>query len=532
MYIAAHERFREQRRKMTDETISRKSPLDAMPSKRAAGISMHITSLPGRYGIGEIGDEARAFVDTMSRMGLTVWQVLPLGPTGYGDSPYQPLSSFAGNEMLIDFATFIRVGLITSSEADGLLNLSTDAVDYGAVIPGKRALLKRATSRFGVHADAAIKAEFDRYLDGNDQLWLHDYALFRVLKTRYNERAWTDWPAEYANREPAALRKAEAEFANDIENTKILQFLLHRQWQRLRRHAEENGIALLGDMPIYVALDSADAWANRDIVMLDDDGRPSRVAGVPPDYFSKDGQLWGTPVYDWDYHARTGFQWWIDRLQKAVEQFDLVRIDHFRGFESYWSVPADAATAREGEWIKGPGDAIFRALGAALGELPIVAEDLGVITDRVDALRARHNIPGMKVLQFEIDRDDFDPADISRDTVCYTATHDNDTTLGWFTGSEADARSPEAVRATRRKALKATGGAPESIHNDMIRLAFSTDAQLAIAPLQDYLGLGSEARMNAPGKPDGNWRWRVLPEQLTPSFCDSVAELVDTANRV
>jgi 4-alpha-glucanotransferase len=261
--------------------------------------------------------------------------------------------------------------------------------------------------------------------------------------------------------------------------------------------------------------------------MLDDDGRPSRVAGVPPDYFSKDGQLWGTPVYDWDYHARTGFQWWIDRLQKAVEQFDLVRIDHFRGFESYWSVPADAATAREGEWIKGPGDAIF----GALGELPIVAEDLGVITDRVDALRARHNIPGMKVLQFEIDRDDFDPADISRDTVCYTATHDNDTTLGWFTGSEADARSPEAVRETRRKALKATGGAPESIHNDMIRLAFSTDAQLAIAPLQDYLGLGSEARMNAPGKPDGNWRWRVLPEQLTPSVCDSVSGLVNAADR-
>ena len=516
---------------MNDKPNSHKPPTGAMLSHRMAGVSLHITSLPGHYGIGEIGDEARAFVDTMSRMGLGVWQVLPLGPTGYGDSPYQPLSSFAGNEMLIDFATFIRVGLITSSEADSLLNLPTNAVDYGALIPGKRALLRRATGRFDVHADAAIKADFDRYLDENDRLWLHDYALFRALKTEHGERSWTGWSAGYANREPAALRKAEARFADEIESTKILQFLLHRQWQRLRRHAKESGVALLGDMPIYVALDSADAWANRELVKLDDQGKPSQVAGVPPDYFSKDGQLWGTPVYDWDYHAESGYQWWINRLRKSIEQFDLVRIDHFRGFESFWSVPADAATAREGEWVEGPGDAIFSALGAALGKLPIVAEDLGVITDRVDALRARHGIPGMKVLQFEVDRDDFDPADISRDTVCYTATHDNDTTLGWFTGSEDDARTPAAVRETRRKVLKATGGAPESIPNDMIRLAFSTDAQLAVAPLQDYLGLGSAARMNAPGRPDGNWRWRVLREQLTPSFCDSVAGLVNAADR-
>jgi 4-alpha-glucanotransferase len=487
--------------------------------------------LPGRYGIGEVGDEARAFTETLRRMQLGVWQVLPLGPTGYGDSPYQPLSSFAGNEMLIDCATFIRVGLITSSEADSLLNLPANSVDYGALIPGKRALLQRATGRFDVHANAAIKADFDRYLDDNDQAWLHDYALFRALKTEHDERTWTEWPAGYANREPAALRRAESRFANEIESTKILQFLLHRQWQRLRRHAEENGVALLGDMPIYVALDSADAWANREIVMLDDRGRPSRVAGVPPDYFSKDGQLWGTPVYDWDYHARTGYQWWIDRLRKAIEQFDLVRIDHFRGFESYWSVPADAATARDGEWVSGPGDAIFEALGAALGSLPIVAEDLGVITERVDALRSRHDIPGMKVLQFEIERDDFDPAEISRDTALYTATHDNDTTLGWFSGSDDDTRSRETVLETRKKALKLTGGKPETIHNDLIQMAFSTDAGLAIAPLQDYLGLGSGTRMNVPGKPDGNWRWRVRAEQLTPAFCDSVAGMVDRTGR-
>jgi 4-alpha-glucanotransferase len=507
------------------------SPAHALPARRRAGVSLHVTSLPGRYGVGEIGDEARAFVDTMCRMGLSVWQVLPLGPTGYGDSPYQPLSSFAGNELLIDFATLIRVGLISSSEADGLLNLPSDHVDYGAVIPHKQGLLRRATGRFEVHADAGVKADLDRYLDENNDLWLHDYALFRILKTRHGERAWIEWVPEYMNRDPAALAKLEADAALEIESIKILQFLLHRQWQRLRGYAAERGVQLLGDMPIYIALDSADAWANREIVLLGDDGRPQQVAGVPPDYFSEDGQLWGNPVYDWDYHSSTGYRWWIDRLMKAVEQFDLVRIDHFRGFESFWSVPADAATAKEGEWVAGPGDAIFEALKASLGALPIIAEDLGVITDQVDALRRRNSIPGMKVLQFEIDRDDFDPADIERNSVCYTATHDNDTTVGWFKGGRGDTRSAAAIRKTQEAALKLTGGSPKTIHNDMIKMAFSTDAQLAIAPLQDYLGLGSAARMNVPGRPDGNWRWRFLPEQLAPGFCDSVTKLVDDAER-
>lgn len=464
-------------------------------------------------------------------MGLGVWQVLPLGPTGYGDSPYQPLSSFACNEMLIDLATFIRVGLVTSSEADGLLDLPAGAVDYGELIPRKQALLQRATGRFEVHADAEVKADFDRYLDANNDLWLHDYALFRILKTKHEERAWTEWAPEYVNRESGALRKLESGSARDIESIKILQFLLHRQWQRLRSYATDRNVQLLGDMPIYVALDSADAWANREIVLLDDDGRPKQVAGVPPDYFSEDGQLWGNPVYDWDHHASTGYRWWIDRLRKSAEQFDLVRIDHFRGFDAFWSVPAGAATAKEGAWVDGPGNAFFEAIEASLGALPIIAEDLGVITDRVDALRKRYGIPGMKVLQFELDRDDFTIAEIERDSVCYTATHDNDTTVGWFTGSPGDTRSADAIAGTRKAALKATGGSPETIHKDLIQMAFSTDAQLAIAPLQDYLGLGSEARMNVPGRPDGNWRWRVLPKLLTPAFCGSVAKMVDEANR-
>jgi 4-alpha-glucanotransferase len=494
-------------------------------------VSLHITSLPGRYGIGTTGDEAREFVDVMRRMGLSVWQVLPLGPTGYGDSPYQPLSSFAGNEMLIDLARFIRVGLVSSSEADALLSLPSGSVDYGALIPAKRALLRRATGRFQVFADAALKADYDRFLDANDALWLNDYALFRVLKSLHGERAWTDWPGKFANREPAALRKVAAQSADEIESIKVLQFLLDRQWQRLRHHANEQGVTMLGDMPIYVALDSADVWANREIVALDDSGLPSQVAGVPPDYFSEDGQLWGTPVYDWAYHASTDYRWWIQRLERAIAQFDLVRIDHFRGFEAYWSVPAAADTARDGEWVPGPGHAFFDAVRTAMGKLPIVAEDLGDITDEVHALRRRYGIPGMKVLQFEIDREDFNPAEIEAASVCYTATHDNDTTVGWFEGGDQDTRSAETVRKTRQAALALTGGSAATIHNDMIRLAFETSAQLAIAPLQDYLGLGSDARMNIPGKPDGNWRWRVQAEQLTPAFCDSVMQLVEAADR-
>jgi 4-alpha-glucanotransferase len=501
-------------------------------TQRRAGVCLHITSLPGRYGIGEAGDEAQAFVDALSRMGIGVWQFLPPGPTGYGDSPYQPLSTFAGNEMLIDVATIIRAGLVTSSEADSLLSLPSEFVDYGRLIPLKSALLNRAVGRFHVQADSDIKAAFDRYVDEHDEAWLHDYALFRVLKSKHEERAWPGWSPEYTNRDQPALRKIEQDAAQQIENWKILQFLLARQWQRLHKYAAEQNVSLFGDLPFYVSLDSADAWANRDILSLDRNGLPNRVAGVPPDYFSKDGQLWGNPVYDWDYHARTSYHWWVDRLRLAADQCDFVRIDHFRGFESYWSVPAGAETARDGEWHKGPGNAIFDVLQSSLGGLPIVAEDLGVITSEVDALRERHGIPGMKVLQFEIARDDFEPGDIERNSVCYTATHDNDTTVGWFHGGDHDTRSPSDIRRTQKKALSVTGGSVDTIHTDMIRLAFATRAQIAIAPLQDYLGLDSDARMNVPGSTDANWRWRVTSEQLSPAFLDSVRQLVDESNRL
>ena len=502
-----------------------------LPAERLAGMCLHITSLPGRYGIGEIGDAAFEFIDALTRMHLRVWQFLPTGPTAYGDSPYQPLSTFAGNELLIDTAALIRAGLLTSNEADSLLRLPTNTVDYGRLIPAKKALLKRATSRFHTQANADVKADLAAFLDENDAAWLHDYALFRILKAQHGERPWPEWQTDFVQRDTKALSKVEHAAAADIESVKISQFLFHRQWQQLRAYAGERGILMFGDMPICIALDSSDAWANRNIVCLDDSGWPTHVAGVPPDYFSEDGQLWGNPLYDWQKHAENGYAWWIERLRKSVELADLVRIDHFRGFESYWSVPADATTARAGEWLPGPGDAIFDAIRDSLGQLPIVAEDLGIITPEVDALRERHAIPGMKVLQFEVGSDEFNIDDIDSNCVCYTGTHDNDTTVGWFRGSPNDKRSEMEIRRTREQVLEFTDGRPETIHNDLIRLAFSTKARLAIAPMQDYLGLGSEARLNTPGTSADNWRWRVEPERLTPALMDSIGNDVAAADR-
>ena len=319
--------------------------------------------------------------------------------------------------------------------------------------------------------------------------------------------------------------------ADEIRGIKIIQYLFFRQWQALRSYAHDNGIVLFGDMPIYIALDSSDAWAHRELLRIDRDGNPDHVAGVPPDYFSADGQLWGNPLYDWEKHAASGYQWWIDRLRATADLADLVRIDHFRGFEAYWAVPAEAETARDGAWEPGPGDAIFDAMTNALGKLPIVAEDLGVITPEVEDLRDRHNIPGMHVLQFDVCDPSFQLSDVKQNSVCYTGTHDNDTTIGWFRGSPEDMRGTSEIALHQEAALKVTGGSAETIHTDLIRAAFSTDACIAIAPLQDYLGLGSEARLNTPGTPGGNWRWRVLESQLSPKLCDNIASIVEASER-
>jgi 4-alpha-glucanotransferase len=464
-------------------------------------------------------------------MQLGVWQFLPTGPTAYGDSPYQPLSTFAGNEMLISIGTLLEQGLLEDHEVEELKTLPNDYVDYGRLIPIKSRLLDIAARRFHYQADDAQKARYFAFIAANDAAWLHDYAIFRILKTRHGERPWPEWQPPYVRRDEEELRNFEKSANGDVRAIKTTQFFFFEQWRRFRDYAHENGVMLFGDMPICIALDSSDAWANRDILCLDENGHPDHVAGVPPDYFSEDGQLWGNPLYDWEKHAADGYGWWIDRLRASAELADIVRIDHFRGFESYWSVPSDAETARIGAWEPGPGDAIFEAMQDALGNLPIVAEDLGVITPEVEGLRDRHEIPGMRVLQFDVCDEGFTLSDVEQNSVCYTGTHDNDTTIGWFQGSPNDIRSREEIVTAQQAALKVTGGKPETIHLDLIRAALSTKAQLAIAPMQDYLGLGSEARLNIPGKPGGNWRWRVLFTQLTPEVCDNVATMVRESGR-
>lgn len=502
---------------------------------RRAGVSLHLSSLPGVHGIGDIGDSATAFVDRLVDMQLGVWQFLPLGPTAYGDSPYQPLSAFAGNANLIGLDPLLRLGLLREDELQDLASLPRDYVDYGRLIPAKRALLARAAERFNARQDNGLKAEYEEFLHARGSQWLDDYALFRVLKTAHGERPWPEWGPGYVRREPAALAKAGEEFRESVERTRITQFLFDRQWRALKAYASERGVCLFGDMPIYVALDSADAWSHPETLLIDRDGRPSHVAGVPPDYFSEDGQLWGNPLYDWAHHEQTGFRWWIERVRHAAQQNHLVRIDHFRGFEAFWSVPYGAPTAKEGEWIDGPGDALFVALeGAlhgALGKLPIVAEDLGVITPAVDALRAKHDIPGMVVLQFEVADPEFTLESIEENSVCYTGTHDNDTTLGWFRGNGDDTRTAAEIEVAQARALELTGGSPGTIHRDMIRLALASKAAIAVAPMQDFLGLGSAARLNRPGTTLNNWRWRLSADALQPALVEEITGMVRDASR-
>lgn len=502
-----------------------------LPPGRTAGTILPVASLPGRYGIGEIGSEAFRFVDTLRKMGLTVWQFLPLGPTGYGDSPYQSLSTFAGNTMLIDIDDLIHKGLLTSDEVAGLRDLPADRIDYGELISRKSSLLDFAASRFAAKANSDLKSGFDNFLERSDARWLKDYALFRVLKSRHGERAWPEWPAQFVHHDPAALAKLEKDAAVEIDRVKVLQYLFFEQWQRLRNYANSSGIYLFGDMPIYVALDSADAWANRDILDIDIDGRADFVSGVPPDMFSRDGQFWGNPLYDWQMNAKTGYRWWIDRVAAAIQMSDIVRIDHFIGFAQYWSIPADAESAKTGTWHRGPGDPMFQAITKALGPPPIVAENLGVITPEVEALRMKHNIPGMTVIQCDVSEKKLNLDGVTEDCVCYTGTHDNDTTKGWFQGSPIDARTEQEILADRDDVLQATGGTAETIALDVVKTAFATRASLAVAPIQDFLELGSEARINTPGTRTNNWRWRVSQSQLSDEFCEGIANIVIQSGR-
>lgn len=484
---------------------------------RAAGVLLHPTSLPGPHGIGELGPAALAFLEFLAASGQRLWQMLPLGPTGPGGSPYQPYSAFAGNPLLISTAWLREAGLAAPEDLASEYSFNDDRLDFDPVTQFKERLLRRAFARFTPDGD------FSAFTNAQ-QGWLDDYALFMALKAEYGGASWTTWEPRLAGREPRALAAARHDFAPEVRFHQFVQYHFFLHCGAVRRRATELGIRIVGDLPIFVALESADVWAHPDYFHLDADRRPTFVAGVPPDYFSATGQLWGNPLYRWDVLARDGYAWWIERLRHALTLCDVVRLDHFRGLEAYWAVPAGEATAVGGAWVPGPRADFLAVARAALGGLPLVAEDLGSITPEVERLRDEFELPGMKVLQFAFSHpaNPYLPHNHVRRCVVYTGTHDNDTTRGWWetlTGAE---------RAFAQAYLGIRGA---DISWDLIRVALASVADLAIVPLQDLLALGSEARMNAPGEPAGNWRWRVNADALTPALAARLRALTELYDR-
>jgi len=495
-----------------------------MRKERKSGILLHPTSLPGPGGIGSFGPEARRFVDFLRDAGQSLWQILPLGPTSYGNSPYMCYSAFAGNPLLIDLERLVAEGDLKRTDLRD--DLPADRVDYPKVEEYRSGVLCTAAAAFFAGGKSARMEEFWHFCDTTP--WLHDFALFMALKSRYRDTAkdWTDWPPELAGRDAVALEEASLELGTAIGEQKYRQWQFFRQWREMRDYANKRGIGVFGDLPIFVAYDSADVWANPHLFHLDEKGRPSVVAGVPPDYFSKNGQLWGNPLYDWEEMAHHGFGWWIERVRASLNLYDLVRIDHFRGFAGYWEVRAGEKTARNGRWMPGPGAPLFEALQAALGGLPLVAEDLGVITPDVEALRDRFAFPGMKILQFAFGSDPGNPY-LPHNHVCnsvvYTGTHDNDTTAGWF--SALSAREKKTVL----RYLASTG---DDIVWDLNRTVIASVADTAILPLQDILGLPSDSRMNLPGTAGGNWCWRFRAGELTGKLAKKLREMTELYGRL
>ncbi len=470
--------------------------------KRSAGIFLHPTSLPSPFGVGDLGPWAKRFVDILADNGQSWWQVCPLGPTGYGDCPYQVLSSFAGNPLMISPELLRDRGLLTNEELSGLPVLPADHVDFAAARSLKTKFLDMAVARF------SDDHEFNEFCE-NERYWLDDYALFMAIKELRNGAHWNTWEASLKLRFPASLDEMDHAERRRIRRHKFLQFIFQQQWQELRAYANSRGVKIIGDIPYYAAYDSADAWSSPDTFELDDAGNPRRIGGVPPDYFSATGQLWGNPVYAWESMKETGYSWWVNRVRRSLALVDVVRIDHFRGLEAFWAVPAGSETAVNGEWIKGPDIAFFNVLERELGgHLPLIAEDLGVITDQVNALRKNAGLPGMKVLQFAFDGNTdnpYLPYNITSDSVVYTGTHDNDTSLGWF--SLLDEKAKAFV-------CEYIGCTPESFMTEFVRTAYVSNAELCILPMQDVLFLGEGHRMNVPGLADGNWGWRFTEEML------------------
>lgn len=491
---------------------------------RAAGLLLHITSLPGRFGIGDLGPQALRFLEWARSAGQRLWQVLPLGPTGPGNSPYGCSSAFAGNPLLISPELLVEEGLLEASSLAEAPAFPPERVDFPRVTRWKEDLLRRSWDRFSRRSGDRAREDLREFAEAPPQSWLADWTLFAAIRARSHGLPWSAWDRGLSRREPESLARASASLADEIAYQQYLQWLFHTQWQGVRREAAGRGIGVIGDVPFYPALDSADVWANQRLFALDVDGAPERVAGVPPDYFSSTGQLWGNPLYRWDEMEEEVFTWWIERLRANLARCDLMRVDHFRAFAAYWAVPAGETTAASGQWVPGPGARLFRAARAALGELPILAEDLGVITPDVRELLSELGLPGMRVLQFAFFEPDSEhlPHRHAVNAVVYTGTHDNDTARGWFERLEAE---------EKERVLDYLGGSPGSIWWDMIRAAYTSVGERAIVPLQDVLGLDSRARMNTPAEPAGNWAWRAPEGAFAPDVARRLRRLAALTGR-
>jgi 4-alpha-glucanotransferase len=497
---------------------------------RASGILLHATSLPGRFGIGDLGPAAQAFLDFLAETGQRWWQLLPLNPTGYGNSPYQSYSSYAGNPLLISPERLVDDGWLRADDWNDYPVMPETHVDFDAVVAAKERLFRRAFERFRPH-----HFDFETFQADNAH-WLNDYALYMALKEVHHGIPWFEWEHGLVVRKAETVARWREQLADSVLYYQFVQYAFDRQWRALREACAARDVHLIGDLPIFVALDSADVWARPELFQLDEHCRPTFMAGVPPDYFSETGQLWGNPVYRWEAHAAEKFAWWIARMRAVTNRVDLVRLDHFRGFEAYWEIPAGSETAATGRWALGPGSAFLDALRTALGGLPIIAEDLGNITVEVEALRDRFELPGMRILQFAFGTDSlaeyYLPHRYIHHCFVYTGTHDNDTTVGWFTNEQANTtQTPEEVLAERAFALRYLGTSGEEIHWDMIRAAMTSVADTAVFPLQDILGLDSNARMNIPGHASGNWGWRFQASQLDTRTITRLADMTAVYSR-
>lgn len=489
-----------------------------MKFNRSSGILLHPTSLPGPFGIGDLGPQAYHWIDFLAEAGCSWWQVLPLGPTGYGDSPYQSFSAFAGNPNLISPRLLLTQKLLAEEDLGNIPRFPAQRIDYGSVIEWKTTILNRSYERSKQINDPAIQRSLESFREINAG-WLDDFALFMALKEKFGNVPWPDWERNFRDRDQKSISRFNKDHRDDINRQIYFQFLYFNQWIDLHSYALEKRIRIIGDLPIFVSHDSADVWVNRDLFYLTKDGRPKLISGVPPDYFSPTGQVWGNPLYRWKVHQQTGFEWWTSRVRMATTQFDMLRLDHFRGFAGYWEIAGDSLTADNGQWVKAPGKNLFRKLEKELGELPVIAEDLGVITPDVEALRKRFGFPGMKILLFAFSgepQEPYRPHNYSKNYVAYTGTHDNDTALGWYK------RVPDEEREFSLRYLNSDGS---EFAWDLIRTCWSSVANLVLAPMQDFLNLDNSARMNYPGNPSGNWQWRMKDTALSRQLIQRIHEL-------